>query len=69
MKGLSFGLRASNSGQEMRLFVDKQEDQTISLTLAGTYNRQPIQVDFDSLDTKEAQELADFIRMRSIATR
>lgn len=27
------------------------------------------QADFDSLDTKEAQELADFIRMRRIAQR
>lgn len=66
MKGLFYGLTARNSSQDMRLFVDLDEDSSqVNLTLTGKHDGQDIQIDFDPLTKDEAQTLADHIRERT----
>ena len=69
VKGLNYGLTAKNSESDLRLFVDKQDEGEIHLAIAGTHEGQYLQIDFDDLDVREAQDLADFIRDRATATR
>jgi len=63
--GLCYCITAKNSSQNMRLFVDKQKDEEITLTLTGEHDGKEIQIDFDSLSVIDANDLADFIKARA----
>ena len=70
MKGLFYGLVAKNSCQDVRLFVDKDEDTSeVYLTLTGKYEGEDIQIDFESITKDEALDLANHIRERVAVTR
>lgn len=62
---LCYYIKAKNSSQDMRLYIDKQTDGEVSLTITGRHEGSGIQIDFDSLTAKEANDLADFIRHRA----
>lgn len=51
-----FGLRAENSSG-MQLLHFSLEDNELGLTLTGDYNKESIQIDFDSLNKQEVNDL------------
>lgn len=64
MKGLSYALRALNSNEDLRLLVDRLDDDEIALCIIGKYEEKPIQIDFEPLDPRGASDLAEYIRLR-----
>ena len=56
-------LTAKNSSGLQRLIIEKDKKQTL-LTLVGEFNRNPIQIDFDSLSVNEVKELISLLENR-----
>ena len=64
MPGLSYGLRAKNSSQELRMFIDKENNGEINICITGRYKGEEIQIDFDPLTSDEVADLASFISLK-----
>lgn len=62
---LGYFLKAKNSSQDMRLYIDKQSGGEVTLTMTGRHEGNAIQIDFDSLTVLEASELAEFLSARA----
>jgi hypothetical protein len=67
MAGLLYSLKVSakNSTTDVKLFIDKDTDGMVLLTLCGNHCGTELQIDFDSLTVSEAAELANFLTMRA----
>lgn len=61
---LSFVLHARNSSGHQMLDIEREPDGKYGLTLYGQLDGQPIQVDFDSLDQRDMDDLIAFISLR-----
>lgn len=62
---LSFVLHARNSSGHQMLDIEREPDGTYGFTLYGHLEGKPIQVDFDSLDQRDMDDLVAFISLRS----
>lgn len=61
---LSFVLHARNSSGHQMLDIEREPDGTYGFTLYGHLDGKPIQVDFDSLDQRDMDDLIAFISLR-----
>lgn len=65
MAGLNYHLRAKNSAQDLRVFIDKQRDGEISICIVGQHEGKEIQIDIEELSPREAEELGRFLIVRA----
>lgn len=61
MSGLNYALVAKNTKDDMLFMVNKQDDGTVSICLAGKYEGEEMQIDFNDLSVKDARDLARYI--------
>lgn len=64
---LSMVLHAKNSSGHQMLDIRRESDGTYTLTLYGNCNGQDVQIDFESLDQRDMDDLIAFISLRSKA--